>query len=391
MSAALVECAIADVSEYGKAILKFISANDVGLTGGHQRGYYLPKKDGVWQWFTPHGPKKGRNDDHPVKVTWEDGRTTDSCVKWYGLAKNEYRLTRFGRDFPYLDHDCVGSLLILVIKSICEFKAYVVDTEEDIEAIQSGLGVEVVARWAAFDASAGPIFEESPDDCLDRRFRTFTLAAKTFPSTSAFSNEARAALENCIKRFLDKPTDEQLMACVEAEYDLFRMVERKICEPDVMRLFTSIDDFLETAQVILQRRKSRAGKSLENHVETLLTNAGIKFDRQPKVEKTKPDILIPGKKEYLDGAFPVEKLFVVGVKTTCKDRWRQVTREAKRVRDKHILTIQAGISPNQLDEMEDDHVTLIVPKKLHSSYPRKHQPKILAVEQFIEVVRKRLA
>jgi len=43
MTSPFAERAIAEALRYGKAILKFISPNDVGLTGGHQCGYYLPK------------------------------------------------------------------------------------------------------------------------------------------------------------------------------------------------------------------------------------------------------------------------------------------------------------------------------------------------------------
>ncbi len=35
--------AIDDALAHGAAVMKFVSANDVGLTGGHQWGYYLPK------------------------------------------------------------------------------------------------------------------------------------------------------------------------------------------------------------------------------------------------------------------------------------------------------------------------------------------------------------
>ena len=42
---------------YGNALLKFISANDVGLTHGHQCGFYLPKA--MWKLFTPHPPEDG--------------------------------------------------------------------------------------------------------------------------------------------------------------------------------------------------------------------------------------------------------------------------------------------------------------------------------------------
>ncbi len=390
MSSPLVERVIEDIANHGKAVFKFISPTDVGLTGGHQYGYYLPKS--AWQMFSPNPPKKGENSEHLVKVVWDDGRVTDSCVHWYGTGtRAEYRITRYGRGFPYLDHDCVGSLLVIVIKSLTEFYGYVFDLEEDIEDIQATLGIEIFGV-GAFDKNLGTVIEEeTPDECMERKFRDFTATLTTFPKGDKFSAQARDTVEGCVKEFLEKPDDDQLMACIHAEYRLFQMVERKVCEPLVVRLFASIDDFLDTAQSILQRRKSRAGRSLENHVETLFKKAAIPFDMRPKIEKSPPDILIPGKKEYLDKSYPVEKLFVIGLKTTCKDRWRQVTREGKRVPDKHLLTLQAGISPNQLDEMEEDRVTLVVPEPLHVKYPPMHRDKILTVASFIDTVRKRLA
>src|SRR5690349_611718 len=98
------EQAIGDALATGNAILKFISANDVDLTGGHQRGYYLPKP--IRPMFTDMRPTKGDNDDRDVKVLWQDGRETESKIKWYGKeSRAEYRLTSFGRDFPFRTFD----------------------------------------------------------------------------------------------------------------------------------------------------------------------------------------------------------------------------------------------------------------------------------------------
>jgi hypothetical protein len=162
-------------------------------------------------------------------------------------------------------------------------------------------------------------------------------------------------------------------------------------EPEVVRVFKNVDDFLSTAQTILQRRKARAGRSLEHHVEYQLQQAKIPFDARIDVEGTKPDILIPGKREYLDVQYPTEKLFALGVKTTCKDRWRQVTREAPRLQTKHLLTVQKGISPNQLDEMKSLHVSLVVPDKLHSDYPKDRRADLSTVSAFIDKVRSALS
>src|SRR3989338_11689859 len=159
-----------------------------------------------------------------------------------------------------------------------------------------------------------------------------------------------------------------------------------MCQAEIGRLFKYIDDFLHTAASIMNRRKSRAGRSLENHIDYILNEAAVPHEMQPKIEG-KPDIVIPNEASYFDSSYPVEKLIVVGVKTTCKDRWRQVLNEAKRVEYKHILTLQPGISVNQLTEMHAAGVTLIVPKKLHKDYPKKSPIKIITLETFFVEVR----
>jgi len=87
------------------------------------------------------------------------------------------------------------------------------------------------------------------------------------------------------------------------------MVERQVCQSEVVRAFKDVDDFLKTAASIMNRRKARAGKSLENHVEYLLRDAAIPFDSRPRIDGSdEPDILIPGKAAYEDSKFPVDQL-----------------------------------------------------------------------------------
>jgi type II restriction enzyme len=94
----------------------------------------------------------------------------------------------------------------------------------------------------------------------------------------------------------------------------------------------------------MNRRKSRAGWSLENHVEHILTEAKIPYTARPKEVEGEPDILIPSVEAYLDKKYPRDRLCLLGVKTTCKDRWRQVLHEGEGITRKHILTMQRGIS-----------------------------------------------
>lgn len=386
MQSPFCEHAIENANLYGNALLKFISPNDVGLTGGHQYGFYLPKS--VHEMFTPQPPQKGVVTKHEIKIEWQDDVVTNSVITWYGAkTRNEYRLTKFGRGFPYLSHDMVGDLLILIRKTETEFLAYILDLEDDIKEVQAALGVEVIESWGIYQQ--GKIQEESEDKCIDRHFRKFAETLRTFPKGSDFSAEARRALKDCIHDFDRLTSDEALTASMDAEYKLFKFAERQICQSEIIRVFRDVDDFLHTASSIMNRRKSRAGRALENHVEQALIEAQIPHKMRPSIDG-KPDIVIPNEAAYYDNEYLLDKLFIVGVKTTCKDRWRQVLNEGKRVPEKYILTIQPGISTNQLNEMHRANVTLVVPKKLHKDYPKDRHITLLSVDEFIAKIQTKL-
>jgi EcoRII C terminal/Restriction endonuclease EcoRII, N-terminal len=388
MPSPLAEKAIEEAQKVGKAILKFVSANDCGLTGSHQAGFYLPKS--AWELYAPFAPEKGKLEKSKIRITWQGGeRATDSVVTWYGQkTRFEYRLTSFGKGFPYLIDDSVGDLLVLIPQDLHNFLAYIIDLPEDIEDIQAALGVEAIGTWVVYEGAKEP-HPLSSEDCIDKQFRAFAQGLETFPAGNLFSEKTREAMIGCVHDFGKKPSDDRLMDLMKGEYRLFRLVERQICLPEVRRLFKDIDDFLKTAATLMNRRKSRAGRSMKNHVEYLLKDAKIPFDAHPQIDGD-PDIVIPGKAAYDDPKFPSGKLFAVGVQTTCKDRWRQVTQEAPRIEWKHLITLQEGLSARQLTQMNQHKVTLVVPQKLHSRYPQVKGTQLMDMEGFIRTIRKRL-
>ena len=393
MRSPFCERALEDALHHGNALLKFISPNNAGLTGSHECGFYLPIS--VWEMYTPHPPVKGQNDKHPVSIVWQDGRATESVITWYGKAKHEYRLTRFGKDFPFLNEDVVGDLLVLIAKSRHEFLAYVLDYDEDIEEIQSALGVEAFESWGVYRDGVAQKLEtkiESEDKCIDRQIREFSSTLRAFPTGEVFSENTRRILTACIKKFMQLTPDEVLMRSYQTEYQIFQSVERQVCQNEVSgRLFKDIDDFIHTAASIMNRRKARAGRSFENHVECLLTQAGIPHKMRPSLGADgRPDIVIPNEKAYFDRDWPEQKLFIVGLKTTCKDRWRQVLNEGLGVRAKHIFTLQQGISAAQLQEMHAAGVSLVVPQPLHKNFPKGSAISLLNVETFIQKVKNQL-
>ena len=144
------------------------------------------------------------------------------------------------------------------------------------------------------------------------------------------------------------------------------------------------------ANMVLNRRKSRAGKSLEHHLSAVFEGNDIQYTAQAVTEGNKrPDFLFPSQAAYHNAAFPTEKLISLAAKTTCKDRWRQVINEADRLRGlpKYLCTLQQGISPAQMDEMQSENVILVVPRPYITSYPADRRDRIWTVTKFVEYVR----
>ena len=78
---------------------------------------------------------------------------------------------------------------------------------------------------------------------------------------------------------------------------------------------------------------------------------------------------------------------MLAVKTTCKDRWRQILTEADRIGTKHLLTLQEGVSERQFQEMVGAGVQLVVPEPLKTSFPASVQEHLQTVESFIADIR----
>src|SRR3546814_14043654 len=76
---------------------------------------------------------------------------------------------------------------------------------------------------------------------------------------------------------------------------------------------------------------------------------------------------------------------MLAVKSTCKDRWRQVLAEADKIDDKHLLTLEPRISANQTSEMQAKRLQLVVPRPLHETYNADQQAWLFDIRAFTEL------
>lgn len=380
--------AVAQVERSKKAFCRFITANDANLTS-HQTGFYVPKEAAEVLFDVPG--KRGSNKDRFVKIRWQDDFETESRFVYYGIGgRNEYRITHFGKGFPFLDDKYVGGLLVICQMEDDEYSAVILEHDDDIDDFYSEFNLS--AEKSNHLISKGSSMPTA-DERLESRLADIASRLTEFPGTKELSLAASQAFNDVFsitdEKILDNP-DRILCEWIKTESDLFYRFEDIFYRPLYSKPFNSIKEFAEAANSFLNRRKSRFGKSLEHHLSHIFTASKLLFEEQAVTEgKKRPDFLFPGGTEYHDFLFPAEDLTFLGAKTTCKDRWRQVLNEADRIETKYLFTLQPGISVNQLQEMKNEKVILVIPESNRNSFDGCFREGLLSLKQFIGLVQQK--
>lgn len=401
------------LSQYFNGVaLKQLRAVEVDMTSSHQHEF-----NGVGGLREILGEPEGKvryeakflyltdYDDDPIIedgfLTWYDARQKARLEK--DVMRWEYRLY-----FPtnqVLQCATVGDLLLIAKRPDNTLLAIVAEQEttiakqimwlfgfsdlshpgfsirEDLETEQDR--IEFASRFIL--ESIGIVVESLEETWLDTMLDKFK---GIFPTTREFSAFARSTLKDINPQ--DGP-DDVLMAWLEREEILFRTLERYFISDRLAQGFNGdVDGFISFSLSVQNRRKSRVGLALENHLECLFISFDMHYSRTAITEnKAKPDFLFPGQAEYHDPAFNPLMLTMLGVKSTCKDRWRQVLSEANRIKHKHLLTLEAAISTNQTNEMQANNLQLVLPRKLHESYTEEQRVWLMDVSSFIKLVKNR--
>lgn len=365
---------------------KFITANDVGATGGHQAGFHFHKNS--WPLFFKTPGQKGQNKDAFINIKWQEDIITSSRFIYYGIGtRDEYRLTRFGRNFPFLTDNNIGNLLVISKCDAQNYEAYILESDDDIEEFLTVLNLSYIDTNKIISKTN----EISDEKSLLRCFETYAAGlTSNFPSTIDISSNSRNCYINSFKvnsqEIINNP-DKEILNWLNAEFELFKLLENIFYAKRIKTQFKSVEELIETANSILNRRKSRAGKSLEHHLAEIFNSFGIKFESQAKTEDSKkPDFIFPDATTYKKSKSESEGIYMLAAKTTCKDRWRQILNEADKIKTKHLFTLQQGVSTNQLLEMYKYGVQLVVPSPYIRFYPEKFRSRILSLKSFINEI-----
>ena len=400
--------ALADVADWldscsGPGFLWFVkrlAANDTLATKAHQAGPYMPKEF-LFRVFPVLDRPESENpdtlfdlyiDSHPdhrrARAVWYNNRTRD-----------EARVTRLGgASSALLDPDSTGALAVFAFSvagpdTVAECHVWVCrhGTEEDL--VEERIGPVEPGRAVMWPedqfplpglGAGAPVREQS---CWLEPHELPPAWLAKFPTGAELVGKAVE-----LRPVAGFTPDERILKRRDCEFELFRSLEEATELPGIRGGFDTMKAFLARAQSILQRRKARAGRSLELHARAVFLEEELRegrdFTHQPETEKGhRPDFVFPSAERYADRAFPEERLRMLAVKTTCKDRWRQVLNEAARIRTKHLLTVQEGVSEGQFREMREAGVQLVVPAPLVGKFPGTVQPQLQTFESFIGDVR----
>lgn len=370
---------------------KRLSANDTGLTQGHQVGFYVPREfalsvaaelgEAVLNprrelqfWLISHDQQSSPS------LTYYNSRV----VRKQPNGRNEFRVTGFGGQGSALqDPESTGSILITAWHArSAHVEAWLTDALDEEEAAQAVVGpVEPSTVVVRVTDRLGQITVSSlaPATCEPAISELPQSWATTFPPGRALTDEA-------IRRRSgqDRAMDDRLLDRYRCEFGLFKVVESAHVLPLIGRPFASVEDFLAVAQTVANRRKARAGRSLELHLAAILDEERVSYEAGATTEgNRRPDFVFPSISAYRSGR-PTRML---GVKTSVKERWRQILDEAANIPEKHLFTLSEGVSIDQFTQMQEAGVRLVVPGANISRFPVAVRPHLLRLSDFVALVR----
>lgn len=371
----------------GKMALQQFFHAPVGVLGSDFRG------EGSIQWFY-------FRDEHDVitemnRYTFYDARARTASK----TQRSEWRLYYYG---DFLSKAMVGDALILVRTNDDQVMALVLQTGSGwLRAAQALFGInpnnpglqiipEAELDKQTLDFAQIQILKELgiefavPATPTDEQL-VLTKFGSTFPSTKEMSRYARMQIavdtDDC---------DTALVHWLAREEELFRALEAIEIRNQLKDGFKDVEHFVRYSLSVQNRRKARMGYALQNHLEELFRKHQLRFETQKTTEgKNTPDFLFPGQSEYKDDTFPETKLSMLAAKSSCKDRWRQVLTEAQRIPNKHLCTLEAGISEKQTAEMTDKQIYLVIPEPIQPTYTTSQRSGLLSVNDFVRYIKER--
>jgi len=193
---------------------------------------------------------------------------------------------------------------------------------------------------------------------------------------------------------IDAPGDAVMHISRDIEYALYKRAELRQRASQVaglllrnqdpvavlVRSFGQLDSLFLSAS---QTRKSRAGRSFEQHVQRLLLDGRVRHQAQAVLGGRRPDFILPDL-ATLNRSQDRDAL-ILSLKTTLRERWKQLGLERLHA-PVFLATVDDRISMDAISDMAAKGIVLVVPETLKASKEAcyKDNTDVISFRQFFD-------
>lgn len=390
--------------------VKKLSVNDrdwSNYKNKHQAGVYIPHQDRDSGFFPSLMVRDGRPDGSAeiretlVEIFWPQVGEVLQCRLVHYLSKGqETHLTRLPKAVfsPLLP---ASFLLIGLDSRTGKYSAITLNSDDDsVEQLYDLLSIPPDFVSGVFHMllirkkrkeRVVLFVDELVKSFVDGKIVELSLKYGKLPETVELARLAREkyltdhGLKNLNPFEISNPGDAVREISRGVEFEIFKDLQLRNRAVELVRLvlgddpkafslektlrslvseFGRIDALMMSAA---QQRKSRAGYSFEHHIEAMMLDGGIPFEKQVVLKaKKRPDFILPTRSLYETVSRGFKDALVLSAKTTLRERWKQVGKEINNC-DLYLATVDENIARNAIEDMASQGIFLVVPEGLKKS------------------------
>lgn len=406
-----------------RLLIKKLSRNDCSWAddpeNGHQNGPYIPREIHEGKFFPPI---ENINHEKPhifearFKTIWPaTGEIKTSRLAHYSNKGRELQFTRVAKsEFANLTPASLmlGGLIQEPVDNIHFWFMTIDSASEELELLEAMFDLGADFHYGLFDPKdALKIQKDETDQLIDelsRALNTGALAAfiasvSKMPAPETLAEEAQRIflqknrLGGLSPYEIENPGDAIMSISRDIEYSLYKRAERRYRAAEVIRIITHggadivssvVHGFPDLDAAFLsasQHRKSRAGRSFEQHIARLLRDGQITFEEQVVTGRRRPDFVLPSLVVLKDEQRKFEEALILSAKTTLRERWKQVAMEKLNCA-LFLATVDDRVSSDAIDDMGSQGIHLVVPESLKKSKETYYQGKanVITFREFFD-------
>lgn len=385
-----------------RVLIKKLSRNDCSWAdepGKHQAGIYIPaeiRESGFLPSLANSNPERSHILDARFLTFWpRSGETRNSALKHYTNKGTEMHMTRVPKEeFSNLTPASwfVGGDLTSPVADARHWFMTIDSASEEAEALETLFDLDADFRFALFDPTDLPhepedelaeLIEELSNAIARGKLDEFVTKASRMPQPKELAEQAQkeylaeTGLNELNPFSIEAPGDVVMRISRDLEYRLYKRSELRFrasqalailakesnLVESVVRGYATLDALFLSAS---QTRKSRAGRSFETHLSTMLRSAQIRFEEQAVTGGRRPDFVLPDVGTLMSPRRDFDDAIVVALKTTLRERWKQVSKERFNS-SVFLATVDDRVSEEAIVEMDGQGIVLVVPETLKDS------------------------